>query len=321
MGGTLAELDRRIVGALQVDGRADWPRIAAALGEPDGVVERHGSELLAAGAVRVTGAAAPSAGAIVALRCEPGKERIGALALANRRDTRNAHVLAGPYGCLAEIDCDPARLAAFTLDELPLLPALTGSGVWTVLRYVRTSAQWRPGLLTDAEYDALVDVEPPPEYAPFGEAKDVNRPDALLLAALAHDGRRDVDELAGVTGLSASAVRRRVERLRREGGLRLRVVVDPALLGFTVRAVVSVRCAPRDTAAVATALSREPSVRHAACVTGDRQIVAEVAVSTVDALHDLLTSAAWLDRVVEAEASPVVGTLKRDGLFTLPSEH
>jgi len=319
--GTLAPLDRRIVGALQVDGRASWERIAAALGEPEGVVARHGSELLADGVVRVTGAPPPPPGALVALRCEPGKERIGALALANRRDTRFAHVLAGPFGCLAEIDCEPGRLPTVVLDELPLLPGLAGSTVWTVLRTVRTSAQWRPGLLTEAEHEALVDVEPPPEYAPFGETKDVNRLDALLLAALSHDGRRDVDELAGVTGLSASAVRRRVERLRREGGLRLRVVVDPALLGFAVRAIVSVRCAPRDVEAVATALCREPSVRYAGAVSGDRQLVAEVALPTVDALHDLLTSAAWLERVTSAESWLVVGTLKRDGLFTLPAEH
>lgn len=42
--------------------------------------------------------------------------------------------------------------------------------------------------------------------------------------------RRDDDALAGATGLSRSAVPRWVDRLRRDGRLRVRVVVDPARL-------------------------------------------------------------------------------------------
>lgn len=317
---TLDALDRRVVGALQVDGRACWSRIAAVLGEPAAMVARRGQALLADGTVRVVGATAPAAGAVLALRCDPGRQRLAALALANRRDARFVHVLAGAYGCLAELDCDPGRLAAVVVDELPTLPGLVASAAWPVLRHVRTPAQWRPGLLTDAERDALAEFDPPPENRPLAAADPVSLPDAVLLGALARDARRSADELAAVTGLSAAAVRRRVDRLRRTGRLRLHAVVDPAVLGFGVAAVVSVRCAPRDVVAVGEALAKEPAVRLASCVAGDRQLVAEVALPDVDALHDFLTGAAWLERVVEAESSLVVGTLKRDGLFTRPAD-
>ncbi|WP_379582097.1 Lrp/AsnC family transcriptional regulator [Pseudonocardia hispaniensis] len=321
MSGVLDALDRRIVGALQIDGRASWARIAQVLGEPEGVIDRRGRALLAAGTVRVTGVPAPTAGTIVALRCAPGQERLAALALANRSDTRYAHVLAGPLGCLAEIDCAPSRLSGLLAGELAQLPGLVEVNAWTVLRYVRTSVQWQPGLLSAEEREALTEFDPPPPYAPFGELKRANRLDRMLLVSLARDARRTVTELAAATGLSTTAVHRRVERLRREGRLLVRTIIDPARLGFVVRAMVSVRCAPRDVDAVAAGLRREPWVRYASCISGDRQFVAEVAVPGVDALHDFLTAAPWLARVAAVESALIVGTVKRGGLFTLPEEH
>jgi DNA-binding Lrp family transcriptional regulator len=50
----LDELDRRIVGALQIDGRASWRRIAEVLGEPERTIARRGSAL--ASGFRVVGA-------------------------------------------------------------------------------------------------------------------------------------------------------------------------------------------------------------------------------------------------------------------------
>ncbi|MBC8092790.1 MAG: AsnC family protein, partial [Pseudonocardia sp.] len=70
--GTLDALDRRIVGALQVDGRLTWDRIAEVLDEPAGVVARRGQRLLGGGTVQVIGVPAPEAGTVVALHCGPG---------------------------------------------------------------------------------------------------------------------------------------------------------------------------------------------------------------------------------------------------------
>ncbi|GAA3240549.1 Lrp/AsnC family transcriptional regulator [Pseudonocardia petroleophila] len=320
MAGPLAVLDRRIVGALQVDGRAPWERIAAALGEPEGTVARHGLALLADGGVQVIGVPAPEAGTVVHLRCGPGQERVAALALARRRDTRWAHLLAGPAGGVAEIGCPPERLARLVGDELPRLPGLVDATADTVLRYVRTEDEWRPGLLAPEECEALTEHLPPPGDAPFGETKELGPTDRMLLTALQFDARRGDDELAEVTGLSRSAVPRRVDRLRRDGRLRIRVVVDPARLGFGLRAVVRASAAPRDVAAVAAGLRREPWVLRACRTTGDRPLLAEVAVPGVDALHDLTTDAPWLDRVTALDTAVVVGTVKDGGLFAPPPD-
>lgn len=316
MGGTpgaLDPLDRRVVGALQVDGRLPWARIAEVLGEPEGSVARRGARLVASGAVRVIGVPAAEAGTVVRLRCDPGQERVAALALARRRDTRHVHLL--DAGTLAEIGCPPSRLARLVGEELPRLPGVRGARADTVLRYVRTEDEWRPGLLDDDEQDALAGYLPPPGNAPFGEVKELGRTDRVLVSALAFDARRDDDALAGATGLSRSAVPRRVDRLRRDGRLRVRVVVDPARLGFGLRAVLRAAAALRDVPAVAAALRREPWVLRACMVSGDRPLLVEVAVPGVDALHDATTTAPWLDRVTALETLLIAGTLKDGGLF------
>ncbi len=316
--GTLDALDRRIVGALQVDGRLPWTRIAEVLDEPDGVVARRGQQLLASGLVQVIGVPAAAAGTVVRLHCEPGQERVAALALARRRDTRHTHLLA--TGAQAELGCPPARLARLVGEELPRLRGVVSATAQTVLRYVRTEDEWRPGLLTDEECEALNGYLPPPANAPFGEVKELPPTDRMLLAALALDARRPDGALADATGLSRTAVPRRVDRLRRDGRLRVRTVVDPARLGFGLRAVLRVQAAPRDVAFVAAALRREPWVLRASVVTGDAPLLVEGVVAGVDALHDATTAAPWLDGVTACDTTVVVATLKDGGLFAPPDD-
>jgi hypothetical protein len=54
---------------------------------------------------------------------------------------------------------------------------------------------------------------------------------------------------------------------------------------------------------------------------GDRQLIGEVALPTVDALHDFVTTAPWLAKVTALDASLIIGTLKRGGLFAVAGDH
>lgn len=56
----LDELDKRVVGALQVDDRASWRRIADVIGAPERTVARRGARLLSTGSVVVNGFAPPA---------------------------------------------------------------------------------------------------------------------------------------------------------------------------------------------------------------------------------------------------------------------
>lgn len=306
-------LDRRVISALQIDGRASWHRIAAALGEPERTVVRRGTRLLDSGLVRVGARTAHGRPTTVAVRCAPGSARVTATALARRPDCVFAHLLTGTWDCLAELHCPRERLPALIMDDLPGLPGVVRTSTLPVLRHVRTIREWHTGLLTPAEIAALADPEPP-----AGAVTGLSRADHLLLTALAEDGRRTYDELARVTGVSEATARRRLGALRRAGRVRIRAVVEPRVLGLPVEAVLWIRAEPAAVTTVTEALAGSPYVRYAAFVTGERQVLALTAFPDEDALHEFVTASAWLRAAVSVDVSMVLGTLKRGGMPAPP---
>ena len=102
--------------------------------------------------------------------------------------------------------------------------------------------------------------------------------DRRILALLVDDGRRTYDDIAGRVSLSAPAVKRRVDRLRRDGVLRsFTAVVDHAALGATTEALVDLHYAPGTTLdAVAESLRSHPEVVEAWSVTGEADAIARV---------------------------------------------
>ncbi|TAM91547.1 MAG: Lrp/AsnC family transcriptional regulator, partial [Jatrophihabitans sp.] len=65
--------------------------------------------------------------------------------------------------------------------------------------------------------------------------------DRTLVAALGADGRATLKTLAGLTGLSVSAVQARVRRLEADGVITgYRALVDPEALGLPMAAFIAV---------------------------------------------------------------------------------
>ncbi|MFF6783261.1 Lrp/AsnC ligand binding domain-containing protein [Streptomyces sp. NPDC012510] len=314
-------LDRRIISALQIDGRAAWHRIAAALGEPERTVGRRGTRLLESGLVRIGAMVVRGRSVVVGVRCAPGRARVTATALARRPDCVFAHVLTGTPDCVAELRCPRDRLAGLVLDELAGLPGVTETRTLPVLRHVRTIREWHAGLLTETEIAALKGtaasgtVPATVDPLPVGDASpELSRADRLLFHAVAEDGRRAYDELARVAGVSEATARRRLGALRREGKIRIRAVIEPAVLGLPVEAVLWVRTPPAEVDAVAAALAESVHVRYASFVTGERQLLVLTAFPDEAALHDFVTRASWLRAVTSVDVALVLTTLKRGGL-------
>ncbi|KPI20492.1 transcriptional regulator, AsnC family [Actinobacteria bacterium OK074] len=322
-------LDRRIISALQIDGRASWHRVAAALGEPERTVVRRGTRLLDSGLVRIGAMAVRGRSTVVAVRCAPGQARVAATALARRPDCVFAHVLTGTPDCVAELQCPRDRLARLVMDELPGLPGMVETFTLPVLRHVRTIREWHAGLLSAAEIAAL-DGDPPPGDAlpdggvsvapaadvmpPVDSSGELPRSDRLLVQALAEDGRCTYDELARVAAVSEATARRRLAALRREGRVRIRAVVEPALLGLPVEAVLRVRALPAHLPSVATELSTSTHVRYASVVTGEHQLLVLTAFPDEAALYDFVTGSPWLRHTAAVDVSLVLTSLKRGGM-------
>src|SRR5215212_4668392 len=91
-----------------------------------------------------------------------------------------------------------------------------------------------------------------------------------LLTELLTDARLSQAELGRRVGLSAPAVAERLARLEREGTITAyRAQVDPRALGYALAAVLRMRPAPRQIAAVAEIAQQTPEVVECHRVTGE----------------------------------------------------
>ena len=104
----------------------------------------------------------------------------------------------------------------------------------------------------------------------------VDDPDRQILALLVEDGRRTYDDIGRRVSLSAPAVKRRVDRLRRQGALRgFTAVVDHAAFGDRTEALIELFFAPgTQLEQVADTLRGYPEVIEAWSVTGEADAIA-----------------------------------------------
>lgn len=102
--------------------------------------------------------------------------------------------------------------------------------------------------------------------------------DRQILSLLVEDGRRTYDDIGARVSLSAPSVKRRVDRLRREGTLRgFTAVLDDAAMGWGTEALVELFYAPGTLLdEVAGRLARVPEVVEAWSITGEADAIARV---------------------------------------------
>ncbi len=122
------------------------------------------------------------------------------------------------------------------------------------------------------------------------EAMDSLDRDVLL--ALQADGRKSNLALARSLDLSPSAMLGRVRRLERSGAIRgYRAIIDPAVLGITVRAFVVARLrehSERSIMEFEKGIQNVPGVRACYHVTGQFDMVVELALRDLDHLGQLI---------------------------------
>ena len=87
--------------------------------------------------------------------------------------------------------------------------------------------------------------------------------DRRIVAALVEDARATYAEVGSQVGLSAPAVKRRVDRLRASGAITgFSAQVDPAALGWTTEAYVELFCRGRTSPAEIAAAVSQASGGH-----------------------------------------------------------
>ena len=109
-----------------------------------------------------------------------------------------------------------------------------------------------------------------------------NRPmddiDRTIVALLRENARRSYQDIGGVVHLSAPAVKRRVDRLERDGVLLgYTAIVDPQAFGWHAEAFVDLYCeGSMPAAAIKRAVERESGVVSAHTVAGEASALLHV---------------------------------------------
>ena len=315
----LDPLERRIVAALQLNGRTSWRRIAEVLKEPERTVARRGGELLEAKLVQVVALRPQSTSLILRVQSAPGTTRATARALANRADSTFAYTMTGGIDCVAEILTEPERLSTLLTDEIPGTVGLVRAVSYPILRYFRTIRGWHPELLTDAEASALGTGVTADNWS-LKAPQRLSSIDNDIVEALAVDGRASFERLARLAGVSNATARRRTEWLLANNHVYIRAVVEPESVGLPVEAFLWIRADPSKVETIGHELAASPLVRYAAAVAGDHQIVANVTVIDTKALYAQVTTAPWVTHAESIDVSLLLQAFKRGGRELHPAQ-
>jgi Lrp/AsnC family leucine-responsive transcriptional regulator len=131
-----------------------------------------------------------------------------------------------------------------------------------------------------------------------------------LLSELQADARLTLAELGRRVGLSSPAVAERLGRLERDGVIRgYHADVDPRALGYALSAVIRIRPAPRQIAAVARVAQETPEVVQCNRITGDDCFVLRAHVRDVDHLEEVIDRFTVFGQTTTSivQSSPVPG--------------
>ncbi|MEV0621789.1 AsnC family transcriptional regulator [Nonomuraea sp. NPDC050404] len=317
----LDDVDRGLIHALHIDGRAPFSRIGAVLGVSTQTVARRYRRLCAEAGLRVVGLPdtrhTGQAQWMLRLTAAPHSAQNLARALARRADTSWVKLISGGTEIFAIVttpDHQPDR--ALLLHDIPRTSGITAVSAHCLLHsYHGGPAAWRgrPNVLDERQQRLLE-----PVVQSHSERHAVTGSDAALLTALRSDGRAGHADLAKATGWSAATVARRLADLRASGALFFDIELDAAVLGVGMQALLWMSVAPMHLDRIATALARHAELAFVAATTGSTNLVANALCTDPAALHRYLTQGLGsVEGMHTIETAPVLRTVKATGPTTI----
>lgn len=135
--------------------------------------------------------------------------------------------------------------------------------------------------------------------------------DAQIITLLREDGRMAYTAMAKQLGVAEATVRKRMGRLVEEGVLHVVGLVNPAMTGYGVTAIVGVHTEGNEVPAIVEQVRNWPEVRYAAACAGNYDLILEIAVSSNDELYEFLTTRLRATPgIVGSDTSLVMRTVK-----------
>ncbi len=135
--------------------------------------------------------------------------------------------------------------------------------------------------------------------------------DRRIVACLLENARASFAQVGDRVGLSAPAVKRRVDRMRHDGVITgYAAVVDPSALGWTTEAFVELFCAGRTSPdEIYASVRRHPEVVAAYTITGEANALVHLRARDIQALEEALERLRGEPNIVQTKTSIVLSRL------------
>jgi DNA-binding Lrp family transcriptional regulator len=143
------------------------------------------------------------------------------------------------------------------------------------------------------------------------EKASIDDIDRQIIALLRDDARRSFQDIGSRVSLSAPAVKRRVDRLRRDGVIRgFTTLVDPARFGWHAMAIVELETEGRFAAAdINAAVAGHPEVAAAYTVAGQASAILVVRAEDTAHLEQVLERLRETPAIIRTRTAVVLSTL------------
>jgi Lrp/AsnC family transcriptional regulator for asnA, asnC and gidA len=141
----------------------------------------------------------------------------------------------------------------------------------------------------------------------------IDKIDRMIVNLLMEDGRMPCSELARRLGSTTErAVRYRLERLRKEGIIKIAAVTNPVAMGFPVVTDVFIEVEPGMIQEVAQKLAQFENITYVAYSTGDRDISVQVVARSNPDAYAIVTQVIAKVPGVRKTTSSVVPVILKD---------
>lgn len=146
----LDDVDKRIISALQADGRRPYSRIAADLDVSESVVRYRAQRLEQAGVLQVVGIADPlrigfDRMALIGLKVRPGSLDDVCAAITELPETSYVAALAGSFDAIVEVICRDTAHFTELLKRLHVVDGVTSTESFLVLEIHKMAYGWGVG--------------------------------------------------------------------------------------------------------------------------------------------------------------------------------
>ncbi|MGQ9624767.1 MAG: Lrp/AsnC family transcriptional regulator [Candidatus Bathycorpusculaceae bacterium] len=136
--------------------------------------------------------------------------------------------------------------------------------------------------------------------------------DMKIIKALQLDARKPIVTLAREVGANEATVRRRIDKLVKQGIIeRFTVVLDYHKLGRIIKAFIGLRVQPAKLKEIVDHLSKHPDIQVLYRTSGDTDIFAEVIFEKMEDLSNFLEEELKLEGILGTIVTIVIGPYKR----------